>query len=97
MIPRNCLAEPVRVAEPQTVNGFSDLLTRVAVEGRPVIVCRNGQDTLAVVPPQWLDMLQEIQGRREAEELAVRIDWSQARNTLRPPEQWLEGEEPRPF
>jgi hypothetical protein len=97
MIPENCLSEPVRVAEPQTVKGFSDLLTQAAVGSRPVIVCRNGQDVVAVVPPQWLDLLRELQGQQAAEELAARIDWGQARNTLRPPQAWFKGDEPKPF
>ena len=33
----------------------------------------------------------------EVEKLAAQIDWERARATLRPPPEWFEGDEPKPF
>jgi hypothetical protein len=51
----------------------------------------------AASPLEGLELLYEILARREAEKLAAQIDWDRAVNTLRPPQEWFEGEEPKPF
>ncbi len=58
------LAEPGRVDEPRAAQEYSEVLTRVAAEGRPVIVRRNGADLAAVIPLEWLDLLREAAARR---------------------------------
>jgi hypothetical protein len=33
----------------------------------------------------------------DVERLAAAIDWESARQTLRPPREWFDGDEPKPF
>jgi len=91
------LNEPSRVDEPGAAPAFSDVLTQVATEHRPVIVRRNGEDLAAIVPLEHLELLREALAQREVEQMAARIDWDQVRKTLRPPQEWFEGDEPKPF
>jgi prevent-host-death family protein len=91
------LTEPGRVDEPNAAQDYADVLSRVAADHRPVIVRRNGEDLAAVVPLEHLELLQEVVARREVERLAAQIDWDRAVKTLRPPQEWFEGDEPKPF
>jgi PHD/YefM family antitoxin component YafN of YafNO toxin-antitoxin module len=89
--------EPQRVDEPRAAQEFSDALTQVAAQGKAVIVCRNGADLAALIPLEHLELVRETLARQEVEKLAAQIDWERARTTLRPPPEWFEGEEPKPF
>src|SRR5436305_14363364 len=91
------LDEPSRVDEPQAAPEYSDVLTRVAAEHRPVIVRRNGEDLAAVIPLEHLELVREVLARQEVALLAAQIDWARARHLLRPPQGWFDGEEPKPF
>jgi prevent-host-death family protein len=91
------LPEPSRVDEPRAAQDYSDVLTRVAAEGRPVIVRRNGTDLAAVIPVAHLELVREVLAWQEAERLAAQIDWDQVVKTHRPPQEWFDGEEPKPF
>lgn len=91
------LEEPRRVDEAEAAHEFSAVLTRVAAERRTVIVQRNGEDLAAVIPLEHLACIREVLAQREVEQLAGQINWSQARRSLRPPQSWFEGEEPKPF
>ena len=91
------LTEPGRIEEPRAVEEYSDVLTQVVAEGKPVIVRRNGADLAAVIPLEHLELVREILGRQEVEKLAAQIDWDQARQSMRPPQEWFEGDEPKPF
>jgi PHD/YefM family antitoxin component YafN of YafNO toxin-antitoxin module len=91
------LDEPGRVDEPRAVEEFSEVLTQVAAERRTVIVRRNGEDLAAVIPLEHLELVREVLARQEMEKLAAQIDWDRARQTLRPPPAWFEGDEPKPF
>ena len=91
------LEEPGRVDEPQAAQGYSAVLTQVAAERRPLIVRRNGEDLAAVIPLEYLELVREVLAQQEVEKLGSQIDWDQARQTLRPPQEWFEGDEPKPF
>jgi hypothetical protein len=91
------LNEPVRVDEPQAVQEYAAVLSRVAADGRPVIVRRDGAELAAVISLEHLRLVQEVLAREEVERLAGQIDWEKARKTLRPPQEWFEGDEPKPF
>ncbi len=91
------LEEPGRVEEPRAAQEYSQVLTQVATERRPVIVRRNGEDLAAVIPLEYLELLREVLGRQEVERMAAQIDWDRAQKTLRPPQEWFEGDEPKPF
>jgi prevent-host-death family protein len=91
------LSEPNRVDEPGEAHEYSDVLSQVASDGRPVIVRRNGEDLAAIVPLEHLELVREILGRKEVQELAAEIDWDRAVQTLRPPQTWFDGDEPKPF
>ncbi len=91
------LAEPGRVEEPHAVQEYSDVLSRVAREGRPVIVRRGGADLAAVIPLEHLEFIRELLARQDVERLAKEIDWDRAVRALRPHPSWLDGDEPKPF
>jgi hypothetical protein len=42
-------------------------------------------------------LVQEILAQQEVENLAARIDWSQARAGQNPPQSWLDDESDNPF
>jgi hypothetical protein len=94
---QSLLSEPNRVDEPAAVREYSDVLSQVASQGRPVIVRRNGEDLAAIVPLEHLELVREVLGRKVAQELAAAIDWDRAARVLRPPSAWFDGDEPKPF
>jgi hypothetical protein len=51
----------------------------------------------AVIPLEHLELLQEVLMRPEVEKLAAQLDWDRAVQTLRPPQEWFESEEPKSF
>jgi PHD/YefM family antitoxin component YafN of YafNO toxin-antitoxin module len=91
------LPEPGRVDEPGAAQGYADVLSQVAAEGKPVIVRRNGEDLAAVIPLADLELVREVLAREEVEKLAAGIDWDAARTVPRPPQSWFEDEEDNPF
>src|SRR5881227_3593569 len=88
--------EPGRVDEPRVAQEYSDVLTQVAAEGRPVIVRRNGEDLAAVIPLEHLEFVREVLARQEVERLAAQIDWQRAM-TFRLPQAWFDDEADNPF
>ncbi len=97
MTSQSLLEEPSRVDEPKVAREYADVLSQVAAAGRPVIVCRNGEDLAAVIPLEHLELVREILARQEVERAAAQIDWSRARNTLQPPQSWFDDEDDNPF
>ena len=91
------LIEPERVDEPQRVQEYAEMLSQVASKRQPVIVRRGGADFAAVIALEHLALLQELLAQREAERLASEMDWTQLAKVSPPPQQWFEGEEPKPF
>ena len=73
------------------------MLTQVAFEGKPVIVRRNGEDLAAVISLNDLVIVREVLARQEVEKLAAQIDWERARKVMRTPQDWFDGDEPKPF
>src|SRR5438128_128494 len=90
MTVQSLLTEPNRVDEPQKAQAYSDVLSQVAAEGKPVIVRRNGEDLAAVIPLEHLELLREVVARQEVEKLAAQIDWNQVPKTHRPPQEWFD-------
>ncbi len=91
------LEDPGRVDEPAAAPDFSDALTRVATDHRPLIVRRGGRDLAAVIPLEYWELLRELLAGQDVERLAAQIDWDWAVKTLRPPQEWFDGDEPKPF
>ncbi len=91
------LDEPGRVDEPQAAQEYAAVLSQVAAAGRPVIVCRNGEDLAAVIPLEHLELFREILAQKEVEDLAAQIDWDRSKNTLRPPQSWFDDRDDNPF
>jgi PHD/YefM family antitoxin component YafN of YafNO toxin-antitoxin module len=91
------LIEPEHVDEPQGVQEYADILSRVASNRQPVIVRRSGADFAVVIALEHLELLQELLAQREAERIASQVDWAQLAKESPPPPQWFEGEEPKPF
>jgi PHD/YefM family antitoxin component YafN of YafNO toxin-antitoxin module len=88
---------PVHVEEPQAAQGYAEVLSRVAADRKPVIVRRGGADLAAVVPLEYLELVQDALARQEAERLAGEMDWDRLVKESPPPQGWFDGDEPRPF
>ena len=91
------LPEPDHVDEPQQVQDYWGLVSRVAATQHPVIVRRGGADVAAVIPVEDLELLRDLLVQQVAEQRAAQIDWAQMAQDSPPPQQWFEGEEPKPF
>jgi len=91
------LSEPDRIEEPQKVQEYWDLVSRVASTHHPVIIRRSGADLVAVIAVEHLELLQEMIAQQEAERLAAQVDWAHAAQTSPPPQQWFAEDEPKPF
>lgn len=96
MTEASLLTEPSRVEEPKGVQEYADVLSRVAVEQRPLIVRRNGADLAAVIPLEYLELLREVLARQEVEERAAQIDWDRLARVHRPPQEWFDDQD-NPF
>lgn len=88
---------PGHVEEPQAAQEYAEVLSRVAADRRPVIVRRGGADLAAVVPLEYLHLLQDVLARREAEQLAERLDWDRLVQSSPPAQSWFDEDEPQPF
>src|SRR3989442_7792713 len=91
------LSEPDRIEEPQKVQGYLDLVSRVASTHHPVIVRRGGADVVAVIAVEHLELLQQIVAQQEAERLAAQVDCAHAAHASPPPQEGFAGDEPKPF
>lgn len=91
------LSELDHVDEPQQVQDYWGLVSRVATTQHPVIVRRGGADVAAVIPVEYLELLREFLAQQEAEQRSAQVDWAQMARVSPPPPQWFEGDEPKPF
>src|SRR5260370_12410457 len=91
------LAEPGRVDEPRAAQEYSEVLTQVASEHRPVIVRLNGADLAAVIPLEHLELLQDLLARQGAERLAGQVAWDRLVKTSPPPQSSFDADEPQPL
>ncbi len=91
------LTEPAHVDEPCEAAEFSDVLSRVASDHRPVIVRRNGEALAVLIPLEHFELLREVLARQDVEQLAAQIDWDRLVKTHPPAQEWFDGEEPKPF
>jgi len=94
---QSLLSEPDRIEEPQKTQEYWDLVSRVASTHQPVIVRRGGADVAAVIAVEHLELLRELLAQQEAERLAAQVDWVRVAQASPAPQQWFEGEEPKPF
>jgi hypothetical protein len=85
------------VDEPQAAPDYAAVLSRVAENHEPVIVRRDGADLAAIIPLDYLELLQELLARQAAERLASQTDWDSLVKSSPPPQSWFEGDEPKPF
>jgi hypothetical protein len=97
MLKHTLLSEPDHVDEPQQVQDYWGLVSRVVATQHPVVVRRGGVDVAAVIPVEYLELLREFLAQQEAEQRAARVDWAQMAQVSPPPQQWFAGEEPKPF
>lgn len=88
---------PDHVDEPQAAPEYAEVLSRVATDRKPVIVRRDGADLAAVVPLEYLHLLQDVLARREAEQISAQLDWDRLVRTSPPPQSWFDEDEPKPF
>jgi len=97
MSTHSLLSEPDRIEEPQKAQEYWEMLSRVASTHQPVIVRRGGTDFAAVISVEHLGLLRDLLAQQEAERLAAQVDWVRVVQVSPPPQQWFEGEEPKPF
>ncbi|HZV06832.1 MAG TPA: hypothetical protein VE999_17245 [Gemmataceae bacterium] len=88
---------PDHVDEPQAAPEYAEVLSRVAAERKPIIVRRSGADLAAVVPLDYLELLQDLLARQEAQQLLAQLDWERLLKSSPPPQSWFDGDEPQPF
>lgn len=88
---------PSHVDEPGLAEGYAEVFSRVATNGQPLILRRAGEDLAAVVPLEYLELVQEAVTRRNAERLSMAVDWERLANNSPPPQEWFDGDEPKPF
>lgn len=88
---------PDHMDEPQAAQDYAEVLSRVAADRKPVIVRRGGANSAAVIPLDYLELLQDMLARQEAQQLLAQLDWERLLKTSRPPQSWFEGDEPQPF
>jgi PHD/YefM family antitoxin component YafN of YafNO toxin-antitoxin module len=91
------LQQPEKVDEPAEAKGYADVMSRVAAEGQPVIVRREGNDLAAIVPLAYLEELLDKLAMEEAQRMLKTIDWEKVRKECRPPQEWFDRDEPKPF
>ena len=91
------LQNPPHVDEPLEAQQYADILGRVAADRQAVIVRRDGADLAAVVPLEYLELLQEMVAREHAEELARKLDWEKLLKAYPPSQDWFDRDEPKPF
>jgi len=91
------LREPTHIDEPHDVQEYVDVISRVVTEGQAVIVCRGGADVAAIVPLEYLEMLQDAMARERALEIARKLDWDRLVKENPPPQSWFDDDEPKPF
>jgi len=94
---QSLLSELDHIEEPQKTQEYWDLVSRVASTHQPVIVRRGGADVAAVIAVEHLELLRELLAQQEAERLAAQVDWARVAQASPAPQQWFEGEEPKPF
>ena len=90
-------AAPGHVEEAEFARAFADVLSRVASDHRPVIVRRDGADLAAIIPMEQLELLQDVLTRRAAEKLMAELDLDRLVKMYPPPQDWFDGDEPKPF
>ena len=90
MSAESLMPEPSRVDEPRLVQDYSDVLSQVATDGKPIIVCRKGADLAAAIPAEDLELVREMRARQDVEKLAASIDWRQFPRSNRPPQEWFD-------
>lgn len=88
---------PGHIDEPRTVEEYADALSRAAADMRPVIVRRDGSDIAAIVPLEYLEVVEDVLARREAERLAGGLDWDKLATASPPAQDWFDRDEPKPF
>jgi PHD/YefM family antitoxin component YafN of YafNO toxin-antitoxin module len=88
---------PDHLEEPQAAQEYAEVLSRVAADRRPVIVRRSGADLAAIVPLEYLQLVQDMLARQEAQQLLAQLDWERLLKTSSPPQSWFDGDEPQPF
>lgn len=91
------LREPDHVEEPQQVQDYQGLVSRVAATQHPVVLRRGNSDVAAVIALEHLELLREALAQREAEQMAAQVDWEHMARTSPPPQQWFEEDGPKPF
>lgn len=85
------------VDEPHEAKDYAEVMSRVAANGQAVIVRRDGADLAAIVPLEYLELLQDALIMEEAQRLLKTVNWERKLKENPPPQSWFDGDEPKPF
>jgi hypothetical protein len=91
------LPKPSHVDEPQDVEAYAGVISKVAAEHHAIIVRRGGADLAAVIPMEHLEFLLDALAMQEAERIAGELDWDRLVKTKSPSQEWFDRDEPKPF
>jgi hypothetical protein len=91
------LQQTEKVDEPAESQGYAAVVSRVAAEGQPVIVRRDGNDLAAIVPLAFLEDLLDALAMEEAQRRLRKLDLPRIAKENPPPQSWFDGDEPKPF
>ncbi|MBI2803740.1 MAG: hypothetical protein HYX68_01990 [Planctomycetes bacterium] len=91
------LQESAHLDEPLKAKEYADAVTRVVAERRAVVLKRNGTDVAAIIPFEYLELLEEAMARERAVEIARKVDWDRLVTHNPPPQAWFDGDEVKPF
>ncbi len=91
------LPVPSHVDEPLNAHEYTDVLSRVAADHQAVIMQRGGADLVAIIPLDYLEVLQDTLAMQEAERISGELDWNRLVKANAPPQEWFDCDEPKPF
>jgi PHD/YefM family antitoxin component YafN of YafNO toxin-antitoxin module len=91
------IQEPEKIDEPAEAKGYADVISRVAADGQPVIVRREGNDLAAIVPLSYLEELIDKIAMEEAQRMLKKLDLPRLARDNPPPQSWFDNDEPKPF
>lgn len=91
------MQEPGYVDEPREAKGYADMLTRVSMEQRAVVVRRDGAELAAIVPLHYLESLHEAAAMEEIQRALSKVDLAGMAKENPPPQEWFDRDEPKPF
>ena len=84
--------ERSHIKEPQLIQEYADAVS----QRKTVVVHRDGAE-FAIVPLEYLEMLEDAMAMAEAQRVSSQLDWDRLVKENPPPQEWFDRDEPKPF